>query len=88
MTYTYSISGKTHTVRLERDGEIVRVTIDQGEPRELRDARVQPGEVEFESAGKRHRLLVVPQGQTRLVANGSDVYELRVDAPGSASKAS
>ena len=83
MTYTYSIAGKTHTVRVEKDGDVVRVTVDQGEPRELRDVRVQPGTVEFESGGKRHTLLVAPQGTLRLVARGSDVHELRVDAPGS-----
>lgn len=85
MIYTYTISGKTHTVRLERDGDSARVTVDDGEPRELRDVRVQPGTVEFETGGKRHRLHVAPRQQMRLVAQGSDVYELRLETPGSAS---
>lgn len=83
MNNTYEVAGKIHTVRVETEGDAVRVAVDQGELLEIRGLWVVGGVIEFESAGKRQRLHVARSGQTRLVANGSDVYELRVVERGS-----
>jgi len=83
MNYTYEVSGKTYTVHIERDGDGVRISIDGGEAREVRGIHTTPGTIEFEVSGTRRRLHVAQSGQTRFVAKGSDVYELRVAGRGS-----
>ena len=71
MNYTYEVAGKTYTVHIERDGDAVRVSIDDGEPREVRGIHTSPGTIEFDVSGMRRRLHVARSGQTRFVANGS-----------------
>ena len=88
MNYTYEVAGKMHTVRVDKDGDTVRVSINQGEPLEVRGVHTSPGTIEFEVARMRRRLHVALSGKTRFVAYGSEVYELHVAERGSDAKRS
>jgi biotin carboxyl carrier protein len=87
MNFTYDVAGKIHTVRIDKvRSDAIRVSIDQGEPLEVRGIHSTPGTIEFEVSGMRRRLHVARSGETRFVANGSDVYELHAAERGSDSK--
>jgi len=83
MNYTYQVAGKIYTVRIDKDGDAIRVSIDHGETQEVRGVHTTPGAIEFDVSGVRRRMHVARSGQKRFVANGSDVYELHVAERGS-----
>jgi biotin carboxyl carrier protein len=88
MNYEYIVGGRTHTVRLDRDADRFRVSIDGGDAREVRVTYSQPGTIEFEMSGLRKRLHVARAAQTRYVASGSDVFEFHTAERGSRRKTS
>jgi biotin carboxyl carrier protein len=73
---SYQIGDEAVTVRLERDGEVVRVAITD----RVYEASVihsRAGEVTFRVDGITHTAFVTDDGSTRYVAIAGDVFELK-----------
>jgi biotin carboxyl carrier protein len=76
MDFQYQIDAEVKTVRLERDGEPLRVTIgDRAYDVTVLHSRV--GEVTFTVDGITHTAFVAGESASRFVAVEGDVYELK-----------
>jgi biotin carboxyl carrier protein len=77
MEYRYQIGHAIKAVRLERDGDRYRVSIDGAPMREVRVMRVAHGVLELDMGNVKRRAHVACEEQKRYVALGSAVYELQ-----------
>lgn len=77
MEYHYRISGQTHTVRVTREGDAYRISVNGAEPYDVRVTRPAEGVIEISGARGRTRLHVVGRGERRYIAIGSQVFELQ-----------
>lgn len=87
MEYRYQIGDAVHAVRIERDGDNYRVSIDGGAEIAVRLASVSGTALELDMHGSRRRVHVVRDGGQRTVAIGSDVYDFALAERGGTRRA-
>ncbi len=80
MDFQYQLDDEVKTVRLERNGEVVRITI-ADRAYEVSVIHLQAGELTFRVDGVMHTAFVAQDGSTRFVAIDGDVFELKQPAP-------
>lgn len=77
MEYPYQLGDEVKVVRLERDGEIVRITI-ADRVYAVRVIHARAGELTFTVDGVRHTACAASDGSTRFVAVDGEVFELKL----------
>src|SRR5512135_2121312 len=75
-TTSYQLGEEVVAVRLEREGEVVRMTI-ADRAYEVSVIHSRAGEVTFKVAGIIHTAFVADDGSTRYVAIAGNVFELK-----------
>lgn len=78
MEYHYHVGNQIKTVRVEREGEAYRVSVDGAAPREVRVTREDEHTLRLQFDGQQQRLCIAHDGQKRFVALGSTVFELKL----------
>src|SRR5512135_1038962 len=73
---SYQLGDEVVTVQLEREGEVVRITI-ADRAYEVSVIHSRAGEVTFKVAGIIHTAFVAGDGATRYVAIAGEVFELK-----------
>lgn len=76
MEYQFQVGAEVKVVRLERQGEKARITIDD-RVYEVQLNEVRTGEVMFSVNGTTHTAFVATTGSTHYVAIEGDVFELK-----------
>ncbi len=78
MEWLYQVAEQIHAVRVQRAGEVYRVSIDGAAPVEVRAREAEPGRWELEFGNRRPLVYIARDGQKRHAAIGSSVYELTI----------
>jgi biotin carboxyl carrier protein len=76
MEFQYQLGDAVQTVRLERDGEVVRITI-ADRAYEVRVLHSRAGELTLTVDGVTHTALSAQDGSTHFVAIDGEVFELK-----------
>jgi biotin carboxyl carrier protein len=76
MDFLYQVGDEVKTVRLERRGEIARITI-ADRAYEVRVIRSRAGELTFTANGVTHTAFVVNDGSRHFVAVEGDAFEVK-----------
>ena len=76
MELQYQLSDATHVVRLERDGEVARITL-ADRVYEVSVVHSRAGELTFKVDGVTHTAFIAHDGSTHFIAIDGDVFELK-----------
>jgi biotin carboxyl carrier protein len=76
MEFQYQLNNAVNVVRLERDGEVVRIAI-ADRVYEVSVLHTRAGEMAFKVNGVTHTAYMASQSSTRYIAVDGDVFELK-----------
>ncbi len=78
MEYRYNVGKHIKVVRVERDGDGYRISIDDGPSRDVTITRDDEHTVRLQIGSQQRRVHIARADQTRWVALGCDVFELKL----------
>ncbi|MCA1553499.1 MAG: biotin/lipoyl-binding protein [Chloroflexi bacterium] len=82
MEFRYRVGERLTTVRVERSGEVYRISIDGAPAFETTVIREDEHTLRLQVNGKQHRIHIARDGQRRFVSIGSSVFELLLEERG------